>query len=133
VTSLVVDTQSIIWFLAQSAQLSNTARGAIQDAITAGNPVYVSVITIVEIVYLVEKGRFAQDVLDDLVDVLQRPDSGIQLFPLDLEIASDLHLVPRTDVPDMPDRIIGATAVHLGLPLITSDAKLQSSRVATVW
>jgi PIN domain nuclease of toxin-antitoxin system len=133
VTSLVLDTHSIIWFLAQSARLSNTARQAIRDAIAANNPVYVSAISVVEIVYLVEKGRFSQNVLDDLIDVLRRPDSGIQTTSVDLHVAGSLHLISRNDVPDMPDRIIGTTALHLGLPLVTSDAKLQSSMVPTIW
>ena len=35
--------------------------------------------------------------------------------------------------PDMPDRIIGATAIHLGLPLVTCDGNLSTSAVQTIW
>ncbi len=35
--------------------------------------------------------------------------------------------------PDMPDRIIGATALHLGLPLITRDGKIRASDLRTIW
>ena len=38
-------------------------------------------------------------------------------FPLDYNVASALRSIPRDIVPDMPDRIIAATALHLGLPL----------------
>ena len=33
----------------------------------------------------------------------------------------------------MPDRIIAATALHLGLPLISRDRKIQLSSVNTIW
>jgi PIN domain nuclease of toxin-antitoxin system len=33
----------------------------------------------------------------------------------------------------LPDRIIAATAVHLGVPVISRDRKIQSSSIATVW
>ena len=34
--------------------------------------------------------------------------------------------------PDMSDRIIAATAVHLGVPLITCDAKLRRAELKTI-
>ena len=39
----------------------------------------------------------------------------------------------RQDVPDMPDRIIAATALHLGVPLISRDGKIKASAVPTIW
>jgi predicted nucleic acid-binding protein len=41
--------------------------------------------------------------------------------------------IPRNVVADMPDRIIAATALHLGLPLITRDRHLQSAGIQTIW
>lgn len=38
-------------------------------------------------------------------------------------------------VPDMPDRIIAATALHLSLsvPVISKDARIQLSGLTTIW
>jgi predicted nucleic acid-binding protein len=33
----------------------------------------------------------------------------------------------------MPDRIIAATAFHLGLPLVTRDAQIRSANITTIW
>jgi predicted nucleic acid-binding protein len=33
----------------------------------------------------------------------------------------------------MPDRIIAATALRLGLPLISRDHRIQLSEVSTIW
>jgi predicted nucleic acid-binding protein len=48
-------------------------------------------------------------------------------------VADALALVPRAIVPDMPDRIIAATALYLNLPLVTADHKIQASNVQTIW
>lgn len=33
----------------------------------------------------------------------------------------------------MSDRIIAATTMHLGLPLVTRDQKIRAANVETVW
>jgi len=40
--------------------------------------------------------------------------------------------LPRDLVPEMPDRIIAATALHLGLPLVTRDRRLQAAGIPTI-
>jgi PIN domain nuclease of toxin-antitoxin system len=44
-----------------------------------------------------------------------------------------LEKIPRSVVPDMPDRFIAATALHLGVPLVTRDRRLQSAGIQTIW
>jgi hypothetical protein len=44
-----------------------------------------------------------------------------------LEIAEALDFVPRDEVPDMPDRIIAATAVSHMLPLVSQDSEIRAS------
>jgi predicted nucleic acid-binding protein len=44
-----------------------------------------------------------------------------------------LKTVSRQAVPDMPDRIMAATALHKGLPLITRDSNLRSCGIETIW
>ena len=41
--------------------------------------------------------------------------------------------ISRETVPDMPDRIITATALDLGLRLVTRDSKILKTWVETVW
>jgi predicted nucleic acid-binding protein len=33
----------------------------------------------------------------------------------------------------MPDRIIAATALHLGVPVITRDRKIRASNLKSIW
>jgi predicted nucleic acid-binding protein len=55
------------------------------------------------------------------------------IAPVDAGVADALPNIPRDVVPDMPDRIIAATALHLGLPLVTRDRRLQAAGIQTIW
>jgi PIN domain nuclease of toxin-antitoxin system len=131
--SLVLDTHSMIWFLNQSPRLSSTAQQAIQSTIDNGHPAYVSAISVAEVIYLVEKRRLLRSQLDDFVATLRREDSGFVVVPFDLAIAEALSRIPRDIVPDMPDRIIAATALYLKLPLVTYDAKISAAQLPIIW
>lgn len=74
---LVTDTHAVIWYLQLSPRLSATARAAIKTAISGGDPVYVSSISLVEIAYLTEKNRLPPDTLDLIVAALGQPNSGL--------------------------------------------------------
>jgi PIN domain nuclease of toxin-antitoxin system len=50
-----------------------------------------------------------------------------------LSIVEAMLKVPRAEVPDMPDRIVAATGLHLGVPVISRDGRIRSSSVKTVW
>jgi predicted nucleic acid-binding protein len=48
-------------------------------------------------------------------------------------LADTLGQVQRDEVADMPDRIIAATALALGVPLFSRDRKIRESQVLTIW
>jgi PIN domain nuclease of toxin-antitoxin system len=64
---------------------------------------------------------------------LQARTSGLILADLTPEVANAVARVPRSQVPDMPDRIIAATALSLGLPLLSRDGAIQLSELDTIW
>lgn len=129
----VVDTHAAVWYLLDSKKLPEKVYLLIDEAAASDTPTYVSAISLVEIAYLVERGRIASDAFDTFANELGRSDPAFKVVPLDPQIASALRRVPRELVPEMPDRIIAATALHLGLPLITRDRRLQSSKIQTIW
>jgi predicted nucleic acid-binding protein len=71
--------------------------------------------------------------VDRLLDALADPDSLWVLVELDRPIALAVGHIPRAAVPDMPDRIIAATALSLGVPLITRDRRIQAAPIETIW
>jgi len=82
---------------------------------------------------LVERGRIAADAFDRFVRELSQDNPAFTVIPLDAQIASVLRDIPRKLVPEMPDRIIAATALYLGLPLVTRDRRLQAAGIRTIW
>jgi predicted nucleic acid-binding protein len=48
-------------------------------------------------------------------------------------IVEAMRQVRRADVPDMPDRIVAATAVYFGVPVISRDSRIRASNIQTVW
>ncbi|MGH9751499.1 MAG: type II toxin-antitoxin system VapC family toxin, partial [Blastocatellia bacterium] len=90
-------------------------------------------ISLVEIIYLIEKGRFPQALLQRIVGALNDPRRELKPALLDENVAQAVQQIPRQVVPDMPDRIIAATALHLNLPLVTADHKIQAAGIQTIW
>ncbi|MHC5731041.1 MAG: PIN domain-containing protein, partial [Nostoc sp.] len=71
---------------------------------------------------------------EQLIEALSNPGTGLAIVPLDITIAQALSLIPRDIVPDMPDRIIAATALYLRLPLVTRDLRIQAlTIIQTIW
>jgi PIN domain nuclease of toxin-antitoxin system len=131
--SAELDTHTVLWYLENSKELSTTARTTIEDAIHDARDVHVSAISLIETVYLVEHKRVSVTALQRLRNALIDPSAGLFIAPVDASVANALENVPRNIVPDMPDRIIAATALHLGLPLVTRDRRLQSAGIETIW
>jgi PIN domain nuclease of toxin-antitoxin system len=129
----VADTHAIIWYLSAEPRLSLQAKKFIDTAADNNDEIAVSAITLVELVYLIEKGRIPAQRFSQLTDELADPASVFIETPVDLKIARALSKVRVEQVPDMPDRIIAATAVHFGVPVISRDAKIKLSTVDTIW
>ncbi len=132
-SGLVADTHSTIWFLANAPELSYVAREQMLNALVAGKRIYISAITLVEMVYLVEKKRIPRRALDRLLNFVADPTSGFVVAPVTVSVAQTLQQISREDIPDMPDRIIAATALNLLLPLVTKDARIRAAKIETVW
>lgn len=80
-----------------------------------------------------EKGRIPPDRFARLLIVLDTPNSLFVEIPFARHIAEARRRVDRLKVPDLPDRIIAATALYLGVPLLSRDAKIQASGIITLW
>jgi PIN domain nuclease of toxin-antitoxin system len=130
---IVIDTHIVIWYFADPTQFSQPAESAIDQAEINGT-IFVSSITIVELIYLIERNKIPADVLIQLRTALDDPTTAFRLIELSREISDEVENISRSTVPDMPDRIISATALHLNLPLISKDHKIQKlQNIITIW
>ncbi|MEH1831175.1 MAG: type II toxin-antitoxin system VapC family toxin [Nostoc sp.] len=132
-SNLVTDTHALIWYLEDSTRLSPAANQAFEECERGEIVIYIPTICLVEIVYLQEKGRISADMKSQLDTVLIAGTSGMILANLTDEVVTALATITRDSVPDMPDRIIAATAKYLGLPLISRDTRMPLSGVGIIW
>ena len=130
----VTDTHALIWYLYAMPELSAAAKNFMDNAAASGGYVFVPTIAFVEVIYLAEKGRLGANVLPRINSAIQMPNSVLKPIELTHRITVSLSQIPRSIVPDMPDRIVAATALHLNLPLVTKDVKIQALRsIQTIW
>jgi PIN domain nuclease of toxin-antitoxin system len=126
---IAADTHATVWFLEDDKRMTRTARDAMDNA----ERVLIPSICLVEMSYLIEKGRILAGCLPRLLAELEHPSTNLMLAPLDLGVVLSLADISRVEVPDMPDRIIAATALHHRIPLVTRDGKIRTADVTTIW
>ncbi|KYF61799.1 hypothetical protein BE11_08100 [Sorangium cellulosum] len=129
---IVADTHALLWYLFDADRLSSAGLAALDGAIEAGFPILVSAISIIEIVYLEEKHKIGAGTVARIREVCDGDEPSVEIVPVDERVAHGLQQIARADVPDMPDRIIAATAIYLGVPLVTRDGRIRASLVQTI-
>ena len=128
----VTDTHALIWYLQDDSRLGPDAK-SYYDACDNGQcVVYVPTMCLVEIVFLSEKGRLASGLKSSLDIELKSNTTGLRLVDLTEQVVEAMARIPRVEIPEMPDRIIAATALHLGLPLMSRAHKIRFSSVTTI-
>ncbi len=129
----MADTHTAIWHLFGDATLSAAAATFIQEAATARQKIAISSITLAELVYLVEKKRLPQAAYQELTQALADPEHVFAEAVFTAAIVESMWRVPRVEVPDLPDRIIAATAVYLEVPVLSRDRKILSASLRSIW
>ena len=131
--AVAVDTHAIVWYLASDPQLSDGVAAALDSATENCELIFVPSVCLIELTYLVEKGRLPKIARDRLIAALDDPATPCCLAPLDRSVADAIESVSRNEVPDLPDRIVAATALALGVAVVSRDGKIRSSSVKTIW
>ncbi|MGA2185495.1 MAG: PIN domain-containing protein [Bryobacteraceae bacterium] len=129
----VADTHAALWFLFGDPRLSAVAKDFFDKAAAARQKIALTPISLAEVVYPIEKNRLPASAFDDLRTALSNPNHVLEEAPFTAEVVQAMRQVPRDAIPDMPDRIVAATAVFLGVPLISRDGRIRASTVRTVW
>ena len=128
----VTDTHALVWHLSGNARMSGRRAAIFSDADEGRAWIHDSVISLVEIVYLTDRRRIDSVVYGQVLNLLSTPNGSYQPVAIDTSIVEAMATIPRDAVPDMPDRIIAATARSLGYPLITADERIHLSGVVEV-
>jgi PIN domain nuclease of toxin-antitoxin system len=130
VTAVLLDTHSLYWWSTKSSELSARAVETIERA----DDLAVASVSWFELAWLMNRGRLGASV--PIQPWLTELAMGVFSMPLTPTIAASAALLPSSFPGDPIDRIIYATAVEHGWPLITRDERMRRHgdiEGVTVW
>lgn len=128
---ILLDTHVLLWWALDPVQLSQRAHEVL--AIMEQQGGFASAISIWELAIKVKRGKLELPItVDDFAARIERGGT-VQLLPVDTTIW--LRSVALSwEHSDPADRVIVATALLRGLPLLTKDTTIQAfAQVACVW
>ncbi len=122
---LLLDTHIWIWSQLAADKISTKVRRALENE---ANEVWLSPISVWELLLLVEKRRLALD--REVGEWVNESARTLKEAPLTVEVVLE---TTRFSLPhdDPADRFLVATARALGLTLVTSDARLLASKAVS--
>jgi PIN domain nuclease of toxin-antitoxin system len=125
VTDLLLDTHIALWLSHGDERLGQTTRQAIDAAWKAGGRVFLSAVSVWEIAMLVDRGQIEIDLpVEAWVErFLARP--GLEAVPLDHSAAAKAFSLHHLEHRDPADRLLIASAIDLGCPLVTYDDRIR--------
>jgi PIN domain nuclease of toxin-antitoxin system len=126
----LADTVAIVRHLCDHPALGSQAAEILQSADAGAHHVYLSAITLMEVLYLSEAKRIDVQ-LAELIDLVSGS-ANYEIVPVNADVVLSAGEVD--DVPELHDRILVGTAVWLGVPILTGDETISDSRHAqAIW
>ncbi len=123
----IADTVAIIRHFARAGRMGNRAGQILRNADSGLNTIGISIISMVEILYLSEKNRIPLD-FSDAKNRLRNADN-YKVIDLDLDIVEASKTIQGLE---LHDRLIVVAALFLNVPILTSDQMIKDADVVSV-
>ena len=127
--NLLIDTHAFLWYAWGNAQLTQTARAAIENP---QNQVFVSVASLWEMTIKVSIGKLVLNKSLEDFWLEQIDENGFRVLPIERP-----HLLTLAQLPfhhkDPFDRLLIAQSIADKMPFITGDAAVIPYSVSQIW
>jgi len=125
----LADTVAIIRYFSGAGKIGTQALRIMNEADEGQHVIFVSALTLAEILHLSEKNRIGIG-LEESLEIISHADN-YQIADLTPTIVKEAN---RFSFPDIFDRLIIATARCLEAPIVTCDERIKSADfVQVVW
>ena len=130
---IFLDTHVLVWLASDAERLSRPAASAIRRA-RSSDGIAISDIVLWELAFLFSRGVLRTHGTVDATLGKLISSTGVIVRCISSEIAAIAAQLPDDYPRDPADRLIGATALAEGLPLVTRDEKIRRSPLLkTIW
>jgi len=123
--NIVVDTHALLWFLTKDKKLSKLAKSSINNS----KKVFIPTIVLLELLYTMHK----INIEDKFPLVLKLIKKHKKYAVISLDIAIVEKVAQLTNLLEMHDKVIVATADMLKLPLVSKDSTIQKVYKNIIW
>jgi PIN domain nuclease of toxin-antitoxin system len=128
---ILLDTHIVVWLAFEPDRLSKRAREAIRAARVQGG-LAIAGITLAELAWLAENRRIETTLSTE--SFVRQCAAKMTVLPITPEIAARAVSLPDPYPKDPQDRLIGATALVEGVPLVTHDEQIKKSgMIPVIW
>jgi PIN domain nuclease of toxin-antitoxin system len=129
---ILLDTHVILWLALEPEKISRRATVFLQEARDSGVAMAISPVSLYEIARLAGRGRVNLRFPTDAF--LRRVEVNFRVQPITVPVAIAAGQFADPFPGDPADRIIAATALIEGMPLVTADERIRRSKVVkTIW
>jgi PIN domain nuclease of toxin-antitoxin system len=129
----VTDTHALIWYAdGRWQKLGREARRVFEQVSAGDGAIFVPTLVMVELGETARRGQV--DLTESVSRWGERLFATGRFFPVDLTWSIVKRSEELLAIPERGDRLIAATALELGYPLITRDHEITASaQVETIW
>jgi len=125
----LLDTVVLVRHFVGKGKIGGKASGILEDIENSDDSLLISVISLMEIMYLSEKNRINIG-LEETLDSIEST-SKYAIIDLNTDI---LRVAETINFYELHDRLILATAKWLQIPILSSDAKFSSIKeIEVIW